>query len=43
VHERPKRGPVRESIRQVILLTRRLRSERVRATEPVDEAEALEE
>jgi hypothetical protein len=42
-HERPKRGPVRESIRQVILLTRRLRSERVRATEPVEEAEALEE
>jgi hypothetical protein len=27
----------------VILLTRRLRSERVRATEPVEEAEALEE
>jgi hypothetical protein len=42
-HERPKRGPVRESIRQVILLTRRLRSRRVRATEPVEEAEALEE
>jgi Peptidase family M28 len=42
-HERPKRGPVRESIRQVILLTRRLRSERVRATEPVEEAEVLEE
>jgi len=42
-YERPKRGPVRESIRQVILLTRRLRSERVRATEPVEEAEALEE
>jgi peptidase M28-like protein len=42
-HERPKRGPLRESIRQVILLTRRLRSERVRATEPVEEAEALEE
>ena len=42
-YERPKRGPVRESIRQVILLTRRLRSERVRATERVEEAEALEE
>lgn len=42
-HERPKRGPVRESIRQVILLTRRLRSERVRAAEPVEEAEVLEE
>jgi hypothetical protein len=42
-HERPKRGPVRESIRQVILLTRRLRSGRVHATEPVEEAEALEE
>jgi hypothetical protein len=42
-HERPKRGPVRESIRQVILLARRLRSERVRATEPVEDAEALEE
>jgi hypothetical protein len=42
-YERPKRGPVRESIRQVILLMRRLRSERVRATEPVEKTEALEE
>jgi hypothetical protein len=42
-HERPKRGPLRESIRQVILLTRRLRSEQVHAVEPVEEAEALEE
>ena len=42
-HERPRRGPVRESIRQVILLNRRLRSERARSAEPVEEAEALEE
>jgi hypothetical protein len=41
--ERPRRGPVRETIRQVILLTRRLRSERMRTAEPVEEAEALEE
>jgi hypothetical protein len=42
-HERPKRGPIRESIRQVIFFTRRLRSERGRRIEPAEEAEALEE
>jgi peptidase M28-like protein len=42
-HERPKRGPVRESIRQVIFFTRRLRSERGGRTEPAEEAEALED
>lgn len=41
-HERPRRGPIRESIRQVIFLGRRLRSDRVSRTEPADEAEALE-
>ncbi|HYY33717.1 MAG TPA: M28 family peptidase [Gaiellaceae bacterium] len=43
VHERPRRGPIRETIRQVIFLTRRLRSERGRSIEPAEEAEALEE
>jgi hypothetical protein len=42
-HERPKRGPIRESIRQVIFLTRRLRSERGKSIEPAEEPEALEE
>jgi aminopeptidase YwaD len=42
-HERPRRGPIRESMRQVILLGRRLRSERAGHDEPAEEAEALEE
>jgi hypothetical protein len=42
-HERPRRGPIREVIRQVIFLARRLRSNRVQATEPAEEVEALEE
>jgi hypothetical protein len=42
-HERPRRGPIRESIRQLVFLVRRLRSERVRRSEPAEEAEAVEE
>jgi hypothetical protein len=42
-HERPRRGPIRESIRQVILLGRRLRSDRGAKSAPVEETEALEE
>jgi hypothetical protein len=42
-HERPRRGPIRESIRQVIFFTRRLRSERGQSREPATEVEALEE
>jgi hypothetical protein len=42
-HERPRRGPIREVIRQVIFLVRRLRSNRVQATEHAEEVEALEE
>jgi hypothetical protein len=42
-HERSRRGPIRESVRQAVLLTRRLRSERAGAREPAEEAEALEE
>jgi hypothetical protein len=41
--ERPKRGPIRESIRQVIFLTRRLRSDQGKSIEPAEESEALEE
>jgi hypothetical protein len=41
--ERPARGPIRESIRQTVLLSRRLRAGRSPATEPVEEVEALEE
>jgi hypothetical protein len=42
-YERSKRGPIRESIRQVIFLTRRLRSERGQSVQPAEEPEALEE
>jgi hypothetical protein len=42
-HERMRRGPIRESIRQVILLGRRLRSDRGVKGAPVEETEALEE
>jgi hypothetical protein len=41
--ERPARGPIRESIRQVVLLSRRLRSEKARPHEGVEESQALEE
>jgi Peptidase family M28 len=37
-HERPRRGPIRESIRQAVLLTRRLRTQPVRE-EDADSAE----
>jgi hypothetical protein len=43
VHERPRRGPIRESIRQTVFLTRRLRAERTPSGVPAEEAEALEE
>ena len=36
--ERPRRGPIRESIRQTVLLTRRMRAPR-EATEEADSAE----
>jgi len=42
-HERPKRGLIREGIRQVIFLNRRLRSERAKKTEPAEDAQALDE
>jgi hypothetical protein len=42
-HERPQRGPVRESIRQVVLLSRKVRTGRAARTEPVEEVEAAEE
>jgi hypothetical protein len=42
-HERPRRGPIRESIRQAVLLSRRLRAERRRRSEPEEATEALEE
>jgi hypothetical protein len=42
-HERPRRGPIREFIRQLIFLSRRLRSDRAAGSEPADEDEALEE
>jgi Peptidase family M28 len=42
-HERPARGPLRESLRQVVLLTRKTRARRATRPEPVDEAEAAEE
>jgi hypothetical protein len=41
--ERPARGPIRESIRQVILVSRRARSSRKGAEEAPEEARALEE
>lgn len=41
--ERPARGPVRESLRQTILFTRRLKALRRTAGAPEEEAEALEE
>jgi Peptidase family M28 len=41
--ERPARGPIRESIRQVVLFSRRLRSVRRETSEPVEEPQALEE
>ena len=41
--ERPARGPIRESIRQTVLLTRRLRGGRDRPAEPPEEAQAMEE
>lgn len=41
-HERPRRGPIRESIRQIVLATRRLRSAPVPESEP-PELEVLEE
>jgi hypothetical protein len=42
-HERPRRGPIRESVRQLIFLSRRLRSDRAAGSEPAEEQEALEE
>jgi hypothetical protein len=42
-HARPRRGPIRESIRQLIFLTRRLRAQRSRSVEPPEEAEEAEE
>jgi Peptidase family M28 len=41
--ERPARGPIRESIRQVVLLSRRLRSRRRPTLEPVEDRQAAEE
>ena len=41
--ERPARGPIRESIRQVVLFSRRLRSGRRETSEPIEEPQALEE
>jgi Peptidase family M28 len=41
--ERPERGPIRESIRQVILVSRRLRSRRQQPSEPAEEVKAAEE
>jgi Peptidase family M28 len=41
--ERPARGPVRESIRQAVLLSRRLRSSRSSSSEPPEEIKAAEE
>jgi Peptidase family M28 len=43
VQERPERGPIRESIRQVILVSRRARSSRSRPSEPVEDVKAAEE
>ena len=42
-YERPRRGPIRESIRQVVLLSRRVRAQRRRRDEPEEAAEAVEE
>jgi hypothetical protein len=42
-HERPTRGPLRESIRQVVLLTRKVRAGRATRLEPVEDADAAEE
>jgi Peptidase family M28 len=42
-HERPTRGPLRESIRQIVLLTRKVRVGRATRLEPVKDAEAAEE
>lgn len=41
-HERPRRGPIRESVRQLILISRRLRSETAPEDESAEEVEALE-
>jgi hypothetical protein len=41
--ERPTRGPIRESIRQTVLLTRRLRSSRSRSSDPPEDVKAAEE
>jgi Peptidase family M28 len=42
-HERPARGPIRESIRQVVLTSRRVRSSRKGAQEAPEATRALEE
>jgi hypothetical protein len=41
--ERPERGPIRESVRHVILVSRRVREGRSRPAEPVEKVEAAEE
>jgi hypothetical protein len=41
--ERPARGPIRESIRQAVLLSRRARAARTRGVESEEEPEAVEE
>jgi Peptidase family M28 len=42
-HERPTRGPIRESIRQAVLLSRSFRAGRKPSVEAVEDADAMEE